>query len=371
MFIFSPSPRIKRSPFYDSTVKEGVKSFYPYNNVFLPTGYGNPKKEYWNLINGVTMWDVGCQRQIQLLGEDSEKLAQILSPRIITDLDIGQSKYIPLCNHMGTIINDPIILKLDNNKFWFSIADSNILFWARSIAYERNMKVEIIEADASPLAVQGPKAEDIISSLMGNWIREIKHYRFKETNLEGIPIIIARSGWSKQGGFELYLMDKNKGTKLWNLVKEAGKPWNISPGYPNTTERIENGLLSWGGDTDDETNPFEVRLKKFVDLDLDNEVIGMTALKKIDKEGPKRHQLGIIIHSDEKRSSHPKWFDIIDKNEKVGSVTCGIWSWKFNKNIGFALISRDYKSGDKVEVKIEKDYVSATLTDLPFNLQEV
>ena len=168
MFEFTPSPRIKRSPFYQSTVKEGVTGFYPYNNMFLPTGYGSPEREYWNLVNGVTMWDVGCQRQIQLYGQDAENLAQIISPRIISDLDIGQSKYLPLCNQFATIINDPIILKVDKNKFWFSIADSNILFWARSIAYERRMNVEIREVDASPLAIQGPKAETIVSSIFGD-----------------------------------------------------------------------------------------------------------------------------------------------------------------------------------------------------------
>ncbi len=366
MFEFSPTPRMKRSPFYDSTVKEGVRSFYPYNNMFLPTGYGNSEKEYWNLVNGVTMWDVGCQRQIQLLGKDAESLAQIMCPRKITDLDVGQSKYLPLCNHFGTIINDPIILKLEKNKFWFSIADSNILFWARSIAYERKMNVEIIEADASPLAVQGPKAEIIISALFGSWAKEIKHYRFIETNLSGIPVLIARSGWSKQGGYEIYLRDKTKGSELWNLVKEAGQPWNISPGYPNTTERIANGLLSWGGDTDDQTNPFEVRLKKYVDLELDNEVIGMSALKKINAIGPKRHQLGIIIQSSERRSSHAKWYDIALKNKKVGDVTCGIWSWKFNQNIGFALVSRECKPGDNVEVLIDDKKTPAILTNLPF-----
>ena len=366
MFEFTPTPRVKRSPFYDATVKEGVKSFYPYNNMFLPTGYGDPDKEYWRLINGVTLWDVAVQRQVEITGPDSHRLAQILSPRDLSKLSIGKSKYVAMCNHRGVIINDPVLLRLEQNKFWFSIADSNILFWSRAIANERKLDVNIIEPDASPLAVQGPKANDVVSSLFGDWVKELKSFSFKETSINKIPIILARSGWSKQGGFELYLKDRSKGTELWDLLKEAGKSWDIGPGYPNTTERIESGLLSWGGDTDDNTNPFEVRLGKYVDLNVPDEVIGIKALRKIKEEGPKRHQLGIILDNKEQFKSHGIWYDILKDGLKVGDMTCGIWSKRMEKNIGLALVLRDACLGDKVTVIKNKEVLPGKLCELPF-----
>ena len=366
MFEFTQSPRIKRSPFHDAIVEEGVKSFYPYNNMFLPTGYGNPEEEYWRLINSVSMWDVACQRQIEIKGPDSEKLTQVLCPRDLSKFSEGQGKYIPICNHDGVIINDPVVLKHNDRKFWLSIADSNILFWSRAIANERKFNVQINEADASPLAVQGPKAVDVISSIFGDWVKEIKYHWFEEATIDGIPILIARSGWSKQGGYELYLLDRNKGKHLWKIVREAGKVWDIGPGYPNVSERIESGLLSWGGDTDDSTNPFEVRLGKYLDLDLDDDVIGIKELRRIKQEGPKRHQLGIILDNEQKSESHGQWYDILSGKNKVGDMTCGVWSKRLKKNIGFALISVDCSVGEEVKVLKSDKTINAQLVNLPF-----
>ena len=366
MFEFTPTPRVKRSPFYKATVRDGVKSFYPYNNMFLPTGYGNPDKEYWRLINGVSMWDVGVQRQVELSGQDASILAQILSPRDLTKLSIGQSKYIAMCDHRGVIINDPILSMLDEKKYWFSIADSKVLFWARAIAAERNLNVDITEPDVSPLAIQGPKSVNVISSLFGDWIKDLKYFYFKETSLNGIPLLLVKSGWSKQGGFELYLMDGSKGDELWEIVKEAGKPWDIGPGYPNTTERIESGLLSWGGDTDDNTNPYEVRLGKYVDLNVPDNVIGIKALRKINKEGPKRHQLGIILDCNEQFKSHGLWYDILSNEKKIGDMTCGIWSNRMEKNIGLCLVSVKIKPGDEVFLSKENKIYKGRMTELPF-----
>ena len=216
------------------------------------------------------------------------------------------------------------------------------------------------------MAIQGPKAVDVISSVFGEWVRDLKYFYFKETSLNGIPLLLVRSGWSKQGGYELYLMDGSKGDELWDIIKEAGKPWDIGPGYPNTVERIESGLLSWGGDTDDNTNPYEVRLGKYVDLDIPEDVIGLSALKKINQEGPKRHQLGIVLDTEEKFKSHGVWYDIFVNNEKLGDMTCGIWSNRIKKNIGLCLVSVKLKSGEKVKVNKNGIEYMGTMTELPF-----
>ena len=366
MFTITPSTRLRPSPFFEATMTEGVKSFSTYNHMLMPTGYGNPEAEYWRLINGVSQWDVAVERQVQLQGQDAGRLAQILAPRNLTNCVVGQGKYVALCNHAGTLINDPILLQLDDDRYWLSIADSNILFWARAIAAERKLAVRITEPDVSPMAIQGPKAEDVIASICGDWARTLKYFGFREIRIEGIPVIVARSGYSRQGGFELYLMDGSKGTALWNLVREAGKPWDIGPGHPNTGERIESGLLSWGGDTDDMTNPFEVRLGQYVNLDVPDDVIGIEALRRIHGEGPKRHQLGLILEGDKPAEPQYHWYDILKNDRKTGAMTNCIWSLRLQKNIGFALIARDCKPGDDVEVVKQGKRVPARLAALPF-----
>lgn len=366
MFQITPNTRIRPSPFFEATLAEGVKSFSTYNYMLLPTGYGDPEAEYWRLIEGASMWDVAVERQVQLAGPDAGRLAQILSPRDLTKCKIGQGKYVALCNHAGTLINDPILLKLAEDRYWLSIADSNMLFWARAVAAERGLEVEVTEADVSPLAVQGPKAEDVVASLCGNWVRELRYFWFRETEVEGIPLAVARSGWSKQGGFELYLMDGSKGTQLWNLVREAGKPWDIGPGNPNHCERIESGLLSWGGDTDDATNPFEVRLERYLDLDLPDDVIGLRTLRGIKAEGPKRHQLGLLLEGDDPIGPQYRWHAISRDGRKVGDMTCSVWSWRLKQNIGFALISSDCQAGARVSVERDGSPIAAELTELPF-----
>ncbi len=366
MFSIFPSARLRPSPFFDATVADGVTSFTTYNHMLMPTGFGKPEEEYWRIINGVSMWDVAVERQVQLKGPDAGKLAQILSPRDLSKCVVGQGKYVALCNHHGVLINDPILLKLADDLYWFSIADSNIWFWAQAIAAERGLNVEISEPDVSPLAVQGPKAEAVIASMFGDWVKDLKYFWFKETEIDGIPVAVARSGWSKQGGFEIYLMDGSKGTQLWNMVKEAGKPWDIGPGNPNACERVESGLLSFGGDTDAQTNPFEVRMGKYVDLDVPDDVVGIQALRKIKAEGPKRHQLGVKLEGDEPIMTAFHWFDIMQGNTKIGGMTNIVWSWRLKQNIGFALVSVEAKPGDAVQVIRDGKPVNGTLCELPF-----
>ncbi len=289
-------------------------------------GYGDPEREYWQLMNGVSQWDVAGQRQVQITGRDAERLVQILVPRDLSHFVASQGIYVALCNHAGTIINDPILLKLDQDRYWLSIADSNIVLWSRAIAAERGLNVEILEPDVSPMAVQGPKAEDVIASIFGEWVREIKSFWFRE----------------------------------------AGQPWDIGPGCPNARERIESGLLSWGGDTDDAANPFEVRLSKYVDLDVPDEVIGIEALRRIHSQGLARHQLGVILEGEVPTQPHAVWYDILADSRKVGNMTNGVWSRRLRRNIGFALISRKFSPGDAVEVLKDGKRIPAVLTELPF-----
>ena len=366
MFSIKPTARLRPSPFYESVLAEGLTTGMVYNRMILPASFGDPEAEYWRLINGVSQWDVGAERQVQLKGPDAGRLAQILSPRDLSKCKVGQGKYIPMCNHSGSIINDPILLKLADDLYWFSIADSDVWFWARAIAAERGLDVEISEPDVSPMALQGPKAEDVVAHVVGDWVRETKYFWFSETEIEGIPVAVQRSGWSKQGGFEIYLRDGTQGTKLWNIFKEAGKPWNIGPGAPATPERTESGLLSVGGDTDTATNPFEVRLGKYVDLDIDDDVIGIAALRDIKEAGVKRHQLGVILEGKDADPLKFTWEEIHANGTKVGDMTNCVWSPRMGANIGYALVDTASQPGNEVQVRRQNGTVAGKLVELPF-----
>jgi glycine cleavage system aminomethyltransferase T len=366
MFGISPSARLRASPFYEATLREGVTSFTLYNRMLMPTSYGDPEAEYWRIIDGVSQWDVAVERQVELRGPDAGRLAQILSPRDLSKQVAGQGKYVPLCNHAGTLINDPICLKLAEDLYWLSIADSDIWFWARAIAAERGLNVRVSEPDVSPMALQGPKAEDVVAHVCGDWVRKLKYFWFGEAEIAGIPVLVARSGWSKQGGFEVYLRDGAKGTALWDIFREAGAPWGIGPGNPNWCERIESGLVSYGGDTDDETSPFEVRMGKYVDLGVPDDTIGIGALRRIAAEGPKRHMLGAVIDGGAPLGPALGWRTITQGGRTVGHLTNGVFSKRMKTNIGFALVSSALAVGDMVEVGLEDGPRPARLTDLPF-----
>lgn len=366
-FTISASPRVRPSPFYPATIADGVQSFTTYNHMMMPTSYGDPMGEYWRLINGVSMWDVAVERQVQLKGPDAGKLAQALVPRKLGKLQIGAGWYVSVCDHNGVLLNDPVLLKLAEDCYWMSIADGDILFWARAIAGERRLDVEVTEPDVSPLAIQGPKAEDVVASLFDDSIRELGQFRFRELELDGIPLVVARSGYSKQGGFELYLRDGARGLDLWHLVKEAGEPFDIGPGTPNAMERVESGLLSWGGDTDDQTNPFEVGMGRFVHMDAPDDVVGIQALRRIKERGPKRHQLGVVLDIDGELGYYDRKGKVFTGQTDVGHITATAYSPRLQCNIGLCLVWTGVGPGDTVTVALpDGRECEGEMTVLPF-----
>jgi glycine cleavage system aminomethyltransferase T len=363
----SPSPRIRRSPYYDETIVDGVQAFSVYNRMLMPTSYGDAAAEYRRLTEGVAMWDVACERQVEITGPDAARLVQALVPRRIDRLAAGMGWYAPVCDHRGVLINDPILLKLAENHFWFSIADSDLRLWALAVAGERRLDVEVTEPDVSPLAIQGPKAEDVVAALLGDSVRSLGHFRFRETELDGIPLVVARSGWSHQGGFELYLRDGSRGGELWRRVREAGAPFGIGPGAPNQSERVESGLLSWGGDTDDQTNPYEVRMGRYVDLQAPDDTIGIEALRRLHEQGPQRHQLGVALEGDEPLQGDGRWATVIKGPTAAGHVTAQAWSPRLGRNIGLCLVRTSVVPGDKVRVvTADGGEVRGEVRKLPF-----
>jgi len=362
------SDRLRKSPYYEATIRSGAKSFTIYNHMLLPVAYEGTDDDYWNLINNVTLWDVAAERQVEITGSDAYRFVEYITPRDLSSLQIGQGKYALITDENGGIVNDPIILRLDENHFWLSIADSDVLLWTKGLACGLGWDVQISEPDVSPLAIQGPNNLPLMVDLFGEWVKEIKYFFFRETELEGIPLIVQRSGWSKQGGFELYLRDGSMGEKLWNLVMDVGKKYDIKPGTPNNIERIESGLFSWGNDMDLNTNALELPLEKFCQLDKSAEYLSRDALHKIKSEGVSRKVVGLIVEGDAFVGGCSSPWKISSDNKICGKVTSAAYSPRLKQNIAIATIDKSSNAiGSKVEVDTPWGLRLATVTDIPFN----
>ncbi len=364
------SPRIRKTPFHNATLRAGVEAFTVYNKMLLPLTYGDLEGEYRKLTTGVTIWDVSCERQVEVSGPDADACVQFLTARDLSKMKVGQGKYVAMCDHDGRLLNDPVLLKLED-RYWFSIADSDMLMWARAVAAEKGFDVEVCEPDVSPLGIQGPKAEDLVADLFGDWIRELRYFWFKPAELKDIPVVVCRSGWSKQGGFELFLQDSARGDDLWDLVWAAGEKYDIGPAAPNHIERVEGGLLSFGGDNTPDSNPLECGMGGFVDVDTDADYIGKAALQRVVADGPERLFVGLILDGDatgadawplEHRTPVRS-----SAGQEVGTMSAIVDSPVMGKTIGMAQIQRAVvEAGDPVTVESPSGPRTATITQLPF-----
>ena len=336
--------QIRRSPYFDATVRSGAKGFSVYNHMYIPRDFGDPVKNFWNLVNDAILCDVAVERQVEITGPDAAKFAQMLTPRNLSKCAIGQCKYVFITDENGGVLNDPVLLRLAENHFWLSLADSDILMWAKGVAVNSGMDVTLCEPDVSPLQLQGPKSGEIMKAIFGEEIENLKYFWLKEFELNGIPLIISRTGWSSELGYEIYLRDGSRGNELWDCLMRIGKPLGLSPGHTSTIRRIEGGMLSYQADMDCNTNPFELDLGRLVDLEMDADFIGKNALKKIKEEGVKRRQVGIVINCSPLENSNTTYWPIFIDSEQVGFVTSAVYSPRLNKNIALAMMNIDHSS---------------------------
>ena len=328
---FGFGTQIRKSPYFDSTVKWGATGFSVYNHMYIPRDFGDPEQNFWNLINDAILCDVAVERQVEITGPDASKFAQLLTPRDLSKMKVGQCKYVLITNNEGGLLNDPVLLKLAENKFWFSLGDSDILLWAQGVAINSGLDVKIIEPDVSPLQLQGPKSIDVMKKLFGESISSLKYYWFIETQLQGIPLVVSRTGWSSELGYEIYLRDGSKGNELWDIIMNAGKEFNLQPGHTSSIRRIEGGMLSYHADADIHTNPFELGLDRLIELENDNHFIGKEALIKIKKEGVKRKQIGMIINCEPLKGPNTTFWPMLKNNTKIGKVTSAVYSPRLKK----------------------------------------
>lgn len=359
--------RIRTSPFYDATLDAGVASFTVYNHMFMPSGYGDPEAEYRRLTEGVALWDVAVERQVEIAGPDAAALSQFVSARDLTGLRVGRARYAPMCDHDGRLVNDPVVLRVDDDRYWFSLADSDVLMWVRALAGLRGDDVEVSEPDVSPLAIQGPLANDLASDLFGReLIDSLGFFHHARVDLDGIPMVICRSGWSKQGGFELFLTDGSRGVELWDRVMDAGAAYGIGPGAPNSQERIESGLLSFGSDHDADTDPLEAGLGAYTSLEAGIDFCGKTALIDRTRRGTRRPIVNVTIDGEFEPTTRP-WVALVD-GDAVGELRSAVWSPRLDAWIGLAqLATPHHEPGSTIATRTESGVdVHATVTDEPF-----
>ncbi|MDA9597630.1 glycine cleavage system protein T [Candidatus Pelagibacter sp.] len=364
---FGFGTQIRKSPFFDSTVKWGVAGFSVYNHMYIPRDFGNPEKNFWNLVNTAILCDVAVERQVEITGPDAYKFIQLLTPRDLSKLSVGQCKYVLITNNEGGILNDPVLLRLAKNHFWLSLADSDVLFWAQGVAVNSNLDVKITEPDVSPLQLQGPNSGEIMIKLFGKSIKDLKYYWLKEINLDDIPLIVSRTGWSSELGYELYLRNGSKGNELWERIMSAGKVFGLKPGHTSSIRRIEGGMLSYHADADINTNPFELGLDRLVNLDNNINFIGKDALKKIKKEGIKKKQIGLEIDCSALEGPNTTFWSLFSRDKKIGKVTSAVYSPRLKKNIALAMVNIEYsKINSELEVQINQKKFKCIVVEKPF-----
>ena len=359
--------QIRRSPFFHSTLNWGARDFSVYNHMYIPRDFGNPEQNFWNLVNEAILCDVSVERQVEIKGPDATKFVQYLTPRDISKCDVGQCKYILLTDNNGGILNDPVLLRIEENHYWLSLADSDILLWAKGVLINSGMDVQLCEPDVSPLQLQGPKSREIMKKIFGEQIDEIGYYRFKKLEKFGIPLIISRTGWSSELGYEIFLCDGSKGSMLWEEIMEKGAPLGLKPGHTSTIRRVEGAMLSYHADINSNNNPYEVGLERLVDLDKDDDFIGKLALTNIKKNGAKNKQIGLVIECDPLQNPNNEFWDIINNNKKIGKVTSAVYSPRLEKNIALAIIESKYaKIGSRFKIGINDAFINCEQVSLPF-----
>ena len=364
---FGFGTQIRKSPYFDATVKWGATGFSVYNHMYIPRDFGNPEQNFWNLIKKSILCDVAVERQVEITGPDAYKFIQLLTPRDLSKLSVRQCKYVLIVNNDGGILNDPVLLRLAENHFWLSLADSDVLLWAQGVAVNSGLDVKISEPDVSPLQLQGPTSQEIMVKLFGEDIRELKYYWLREYELDGIPLVVSRTGWSSELGYEIFLRDGSRGNELYEKIMEAGKEHGIEPGHTSSIRRIEGGMLSYHADADIHTNPFELGFDRLVNLDTDINFIGKEALKKIKQEGIKRKQVGLIIYCNPLSGPNTTFWPIEKDGKTIGKVTSAVYSPRLKKNIALAMVEVNHSElGNQLNIETHEGKYSSTIVEKPF-----
>lgn len=364
--------RVRKSPYFESTKQAGAKAFSIYNHMYMPTLYTSVVDEYWSMVNDVVMIDVGVERQIEISGPDAHKLIQFITPRDVSNCDLGKCYYILLTGEDGGIINDAVLLRLNDEQFWVSPGDGDVLLWIEGVAVNSGMDVNVYEPDVSPLQMGGPKSPHVMYELFGDLAIDLGYYRAAQTEVNGIPLVLGRTGWSGELSYELYLQDGSRGNELWGLVAKAGEKYNIKPAAPQLIRSIEGELLSYASDISRTDNPYTIDMGRMVNLEREDDFIGKAALQKIHAEGVKRKLVGVEIAGDPINAPPEHLWAIKDGHNSIGHITRCIYSPRLKKNIGFANVPIEYAEiGSKLSIDSPRGLLSASVCKKPWFPAEI
>jgi glycine cleavage system aminomethyltransferase T len=369
MSLVQRGARNRRTPYYEATQRYGPKGFTVYNHMYFPIRFDTFENEFETLLNDVTLWDVAVERCLEISGPDGFRFAQLMTPRDLSKCAVGQAKYVLVVDSDGGIINDPVLTRMDENTFWFALASSDTLLWARGLknAYPE-LDVTIREADVAPLQVQGPKSKDLMVDLVGESILDLKYYWWTNAEIAGVPVVVTRTGWTSEVGYEVYLTDTTRGTEVYEALMKAGERYNIKPTGPSDIRRIEGAIFNWGADMTYENNPIEMGFDRLIAWDLADEAcLSIAALKRIREAGVSRRINGVELDGDPFPGlNNVKWEATID-GARVGKVTSAIHSPRLGKNIGYCWLPTDKSTeGQRVTVETEWGTRTATVVSMPF-----
>ena len=364
---FSFGTQVRKSPFSDAALRWGARGFSVYNHMYIPRDFGDPVQKFWNLVNEAILCDVAVERQVEITGKDAARFTQYLSCRDLSSCAVGQCKYVLLTDQDGGVINDPILLKLAEDHFWLSIADSDVLLWAKGVAAASDMQVTVREPDVSPLQLQGPRSRDILRAAFGDAPADLKYYRFMEVDWNGVPLIISRTGWSSELGYEIFLRDGAYGDDLWEYLMQVGGPMGLHPGHTSSIRRIEAAMLSYHADMTLANNPFELGMDRLVDLDMDADFISKAALQKIAREGVRQRQVGLTFDGAPIPGSNDDFWPIKVAGQEVGYVTSAVYSPRLEQNIALALVKASHAEiGTQISLETGFGVRAGVITPKPF-----
>ena len=365
-FSIAKSRRLRGTPYTSRIEKQGVTAYTIYNHMLLPAAFGSLEDSYHHLKEHVQVWDVAAERQVEITGKDAAKLVQLMTCRDLSKSKDGRCYYCPIIDDNAGLINDPVVLRFNENKWWVSIADTDVILFAKGLAIGNKFDVNIIEPEVDIMAVQGPKSFKLMEKVFGEKITSLKFFGFDYFDFAGAKHLIAQSGWSKQGGYEIYVENNEAGLKLYDHLFEIGDEFNIRAGCPNLIERIESGLLSQGNDMDNGDNPYECGFDKYINIDSDVEFLGKEKLKQIKSEGIKRKLMGVKIDTD--KISVTGSMNLTDeKNNIIGELRSGCYNPTFKQVIGIAMIKKPYfKAKQTFKIDINGNSFNGTVCDLPF-----
>ena len=359
------NPRIKKSPFFEKAVEYGATEFHPYNGMWMPVGYDSPVNEYWNVLERASLWDVGVQKCVEIAGPDAEAFMQLLTPRDITTIEPGRCAYVFLTNQDGGVLNDPVMLRIAEDRFWLSTADSDMYLWAKGVSAFSGHEVEITTPHVYPMQLQGPRSAEIMVDVFGEEILDLRYYWWMRSSVDGIDVVISRTGYSSELGYEVYLLGEARGGELWEILMTAGKPYGISPGSPNRIRRIEGGVLDYASDITPDENPLELGLGRLIAWDT--EFLGKAALEKVRDEGVRRRLIGLFLDGPALQKNNEHRWPVTSASTKVGFVTNAVHSPRLDRNIAFAMIDVPFDANDTVlTVETVEGVRSAERTTLPF-----